>query len=55
LSKLETIALTKKRIGELRVYYNVEEELEAIVEILAIGIKERNQVRIGDRIYEELS
>lgn len=49
------LASWELRIGELRVYYDVEEKFEAIVEILAIGIKERNQVRIGDRIYEELS
>ncbi|MGL5060273.1 MAG: type II toxin-antitoxin system RelE family toxin, partial [Microcoleus sp.] len=38
------LASWELRIGELRVYYDVEEEFEAIVEILAIGIKERNQV-----------
>jgi mRNA-degrading endonuclease RelE of RelBE toxin-antitoxin system len=49
------LASWELRIGELRVYYDVEEGFEAIVEIVAIGIKERNRVRIGDRIYEELS
>ena len=40
------------RIGNLRVYYDVEEEPEAIVHIRAVGIKERNQVRIGKEIIE---
>lgn len=35
------------RIGKLRVYYDVQEEPEKIVTILAIGIKERNRVQIG--------
>lgn len=41
----------KLRIGNLRVYYDIEEET-LIVRILAIGVKERNQVRIGDRYLE---
>jgi mRNA-degrading endonuclease RelE of RelBE toxin-antitoxin system len=40
------------RIGDLRVYYDVEEEPEAVVYINAVGIKERNQVRIAGEIYE---
>lgn len=40
------------RIGNLRVYYDVEEELQPIVYIRAIGIKERNQVRIGSEVIE---
>jgi mRNA-degrading endonuclease RelE of RelBE toxin-antitoxin system len=35
------------RIGDLRVYYEVKGEPEPTVTILAIGIKERDQVRIG--------
>ncbi|PJB71895.1 MAG: plasmid stabilization protein ParE, partial [Armatimonadetes bacterium CG_4_9_14_3_um_filter_58_7] len=35
------------RIGDLRVYYDVETEPEAKVIVLAIGIKERNRVLIG--------
>ncbi|NET59819.1 MAG: type II toxin-antitoxin system RelE/ParE family toxin [Symploca sp. SIO2E6] len=46
------IATWKLRIGNLRVYYDIEEEPEPIVQILAIGVKERNQVRIGDRYLE---
>lgn len=40
------------RIGNLRVYYDVEEEPEAVVYINAIGVKERNQVRIAGEIYD---
>jgi len=35
------------RIGNLRVYYDFEEESERVVYIRAIGIKERNKVKIG--------
>lgn len=47
------LASWELRIGELRVYYDVEEEPEAIVEILAVGIKDRSQVRFGDSIWED--
>lgn len=40
------------RIGDLRVYYDVEEEPEAVVYINAVGVKERNQVRIAGEIYD---
>lgn len=40
------------RIGNLRVYYDVEEEPEQIVFIRAVGIKERNRVRIGKEEIE---
>jgi hypothetical protein len=32
---------------ELRVYYDVEEESERLVTILAVGIKDRKRVIIG--------
>jgi mRNA-degrading endonuclease RelE of RelBE toxin-antitoxin system len=40
------------RIGNLRVYYDVEEEPEPVVYIRAVGIKERNRVRIGREVIE---
>jgi mRNA-degrading endonuclease RelE of RelBE toxin-antitoxin system len=40
------------RIGNLRVYYDVEDEPESIVQIRAVGIKERNRVRIGREVIE---
>jgi len=38
------------RIGNLRVYYDVEEEPERVVYILAVGIKKRNNVIIGKEV-----
>ena len=35
------------RIGALRVYYEVKEEPELVVRVLAVGVKDRNVVRIG--------
>lgn len=40
------------RIGNLRVYYDVETEPELTVFILAVGIKERNRVHIGGEVVE---
>ena len=40
------------RIGNLRVYYDVEAEPEPLVYIHAVGVKERNQVRIAGEIYD---
>ena len=40
------------RIGNIRVYYDIEEAPECIVVILAVGIKERNRVRIGKEVLE---
>ncbi len=40
------------RVGNLRVYYDVQEKPEAAVYIRAVGIKERNRVRIGGEVIE---
>ena len=37
------------RIGELRVYYESMEDPEAVVTILAIGIKERERLLIAGK------
>ncbi len=37
------------RIGELRVYYEFVEEPERLVTVLAVGVKQRSQVRIGGK------
>jgi mRNA-degrading endonuclease RelE of RelBE toxin-antitoxin system len=37
------------RIGELRVYYEIEEDPEQVVTIVAVGIKDRNRVLIGGK------
>jgi mRNA-degrading endonuclease RelE of RelBE toxin-antitoxin system len=46
------IAPWELRIGDLRVYYDVEEKPEPRVTILAVGVKDRNKVRIGREIVE---
>lgn len=40
------------RIGNLRVYYDIEDEPKHIVYIRAIGIKDRNNVRIGKEVIK---
>ena len=45
------VAPWELRIGDLRVYYDVDEEPELVL-IRAIGIKVRNLVRIGKDIFE---
>ena len=45
------IAPWELRIGDLRVYYEVD-TAEAAVRILAVGVKDRNVVRIGKEIFE---
>ena len=40
------------RIGDLRVYYEVERKPVAVVYIGAVGVKERNRVRIGREVIE---
>jgi len=40
------------RIGNLRVYYDVIEEPDAVVYIRAVGVKQRNRIRIGKEVIE---
>jgi mRNA-degrading endonuclease RelE of RelBE toxin-antitoxin system len=46
------VAPWELRIGNLRVYYDVDAQPEAVVYIRAVGIKERNRVRIGKEVVE---
>lgn len=46
------VAPWELRIGNLRVYYDVEEEPEPVVNIRAVGVKLRNRVRIGKEVIE---
>jgi mRNA-degrading endonuclease RelE of RelBE toxin-antitoxin system len=46
------VAPWELRIGNLRVYYDVQDAPEAVVSVLAVGVKERNQVRIGNEVVE---
>lgn len=43
------IAPWELRVGNLRVYYDVVDDPEAVVVIRAVGIKEHNVVRIGGK------
>ncbi len=46
------VAPWELRIGNLRVYYDVEEEPEQVVLIRAVGVQERSRVRIGREVIE---
>lgn len=46
------VAPWELRIGELRVYYDVAEDPQPTVLILAVGVKERDCVRIGREVIE---
>jgi hypothetical protein len=46
------VAPWELRIGNLRVYYDVEAEPEPVVFIRAAGIKERERVRIGREVID---
>ncbi len=40
------------RIGNLRVYYDVEDVPESLAHIRAVGVKLRNRVRIAKEVIE---
>ena len=46
------VAAWELRVRDLRVYYDIEDEPEPKVSVLAVGIKERNIVRIGGEEVE---
>jgi mRNA-degrading endonuclease RelE of RelBE toxin-antitoxin system len=46
------IAPWELRAGKLRVYSDVQEKPNPIVYVRAVGIKERNRVRIGGKVIE---
>jgi mRNA-degrading endonuclease RelE of RelBE toxin-antitoxin system len=45
------VAPWELRIGILRVYYEIE-AAEIVVRILAVGVKERDVVRIGEEVIK---
>jgi hypothetical protein len=47
-----SLATWELRIGNLRVYYNVEVNTVSVVYIQAVGVKNRNRVRIGQEEIE---
>ncbi len=46
------VAPWELRLGTLRAYYDVEEQPEQRVIIVAVGVKEGNRVRIGGEVIE---
>ena len=46
------VASWELRIADLRVYYETKDEPEPTVRVLAIGIKERDQIRIGGERFK---
>jgi len=50
--RANSLATWELRIGNLRVYYDVEENTVSVVYIQAVGIKNRNRVRIGKEEIE---
>lgn len=40
------------RLGSLRVFYDVQHEPEPVVFVRAVGVKERNRLRIGREVIE---
>ena len=46
------IAPWELRIGNLRVYYDVEDAPEKLVTVLAVGIKDHNRVLIDGKEIE---
>lgn len=47
-----SIAPWELRLGVLRVYFDVFSEPEPVVVVLAVGVKERNAVRIGNKVIQ---
>jgi mRNA-degrading endonuclease RelE of RelBE toxin-antitoxin system len=45
------VAPWELRIGDLRVYYDIEESPTSVVTVLAVGVKVRDRVRIGGTEY----
>jgi mRNA-degrading endonuclease RelE of RelBE toxin-antitoxin system len=41
------IAPWELRIGDLRVYFDIQDDPESVVTILAVGIMDRNRILIG--------
>jgi mRNA-degrading endonuclease RelE of RelBE toxin-antitoxin system len=50
--RANALAPWELRIGDLRVYYDVQESPEPEVLIRAVGVKERNQVRIAGKLVK---
>lgn len=47
-----SIAPWELRVGKIRVYYEIDRLDQRMVNVLAVGVKERNKVRIGKEEVE---
>ncbi|MGQ0551259.1 MAG: type II toxin-antitoxin system RelE family toxin [Armatimonadota bacterium] len=52
LMRPNLLAPWELRIGSLRVYYDVSEEPERMVYVLAVGVKRRDRLRIGKEVIK---
>ena len=50
--RLNSIASWELRVGNIRVYYEIGRLDRRMVNILAVGVKERNKARIGKEEVE---
>ena len=46
------VAPWELRVGNLRVYYDVEQKPSSVVHVLAVGVKQRNLIRFGKEVIE---
>ena len=49
---LRALATWELRVGNLRVYYDVQDTPEAVVFVRAVGIKLRRRVRFGKEVID---
>lgn len=52
LMRPNPMATWELRIGDLRVYYDAEDKPRPMIYVRAVGLKERDQVRIGGEVIE---
>ena len=52
LMRPNMLAPWELRLGNLRVYFDVVIDPEPVVVVLAVGVKERNAVRIGKAVID---
>jgi hypothetical protein len=52
LLRQNPLATWELRVGHFHVYFDISEGTDPIVEIQAIGVKDRNVVTVGGEVYE---
>lgn len=46
------VAPWELRVGNLRVFYQVQDDPEPLVQVLAVGVKVRNRIKIGEELVD---